>query len=77
MVAEKKYGRPIAASEVVHHINLVKTDNRPENLVVTTPGIHRGWHARVDRLLPELLNAGYVAFSEDRGYHFVRDLPPA
>ena len=34
LVAEKKLGRPLDAMEEVHHDNHVKTDNRPENLIV-------------------------------------------
>lgn len=32
LVMEAKLGRPLAASEQVHHINAVRDDNRPENL---------------------------------------------
>lgn len=34
LVAEQKIGRPILATEQVHHKNRVRSDNRPENLEV-------------------------------------------
>lgn len=43
-VAEKKIGRPLEKGEHVHHINKVKTDNRPSNLVVLDEDIHRRVH---------------------------------
>lgn len=45
LVAEKKYGRPILKKEEIHHINLVRDDNRPENLFLFPNGkLHRQYH---------------------------------
>lgn len=40
VVAESMLGRPLVKGEVVHHINGIKTDNRPENLQVVTQSEH-------------------------------------
>lgn len=44
LVAEATRGWPLDAGEVVHHINGVKADNRPENLVVMTSTQHGHEH---------------------------------
>jgi hypothetical protein len=44
LVAEEKYGRPVRRGECVHHINGVKTDDRPDNLEVMTISAHVKHH---------------------------------
>ena len=45
VIAEEKYGRKIGVKEAVHHINGIKSDNRPENLIVfSSSGEHTAFH---------------------------------
>lgn len=48
-VAEQILGRPLRKSEVVHHINRDKRDNRPENLMIfPSQAEHARWHKEHD-----------------------------
>lgn len=49
LVAEEKLGRPLQPGELVHHMNHVKDDNRPENLQVLTQGEHMRLHWQENR----------------------------
>ena len=44
VVMEQKLGRPLKDDEVVHHINDIKKDNRPENLELLNPVTHSTLH---------------------------------
>ena len=67
-VATDAIGRPLAKNEVVHHINLKKEDNRPENLVVLTRKAHAQLHVQLDMVAAALLTDGIIAFDRDKGY---------
>lgn len=45
VVAEKKLGRKLKRNECVHHINHIRTDNRPENITVMKQREHGIYHA--------------------------------
>jgi len=40
VVMERLIGRPLTRDEIVHHMNGIRTDNRPENLALTTRKDH-------------------------------------
>lgn len=48
LVAEWVSGRHLTEDEVVHHINFIKTDNRPENLRIMSKSDHDSYHASLN-----------------------------
>lgn len=45
LVMAETLGRPLTPDEHVHHINHVRDDNRPENLMVLSPSEHQRLHS--------------------------------
>ena len=75
LVAEMKIGRRLEKGEVVHHINGVKTDNRPENLVILSNGEHVSLH-KSKETETKCLRCGEMKKLHARGlcgtcYHYV------
>lgn len=65
LVAERMLGRKLAKNEVVHHINFVRNDNRPENLQVMLNVEHQTLHRdNVERLNEEKWSAKNSAWIE-------------
>ena len=48
-VAEKKLGKKIYPGYEVHHINGIKTDNRPSNLIVLSKAKHKAIHSKGEK----------------------------
>ena len=44
LIAEETLGRPLKRGEVVHHINMDKTDNRRGNLLICSDSYHKYLH---------------------------------
>jgi len=61
LVMMEKIGRPLSASESIHHINGDSSDDRPENLVLTNRSEHRTMHA-----IDEAGRRGYDLLTQKR-----------
>ena len=76
VVMEKKLGRPVKKSEVVHHINNDKMNDTPENLYLCEcVGIHRSVHNQLYKLIKnlslELLKNDLIQFNEKTGIYYI------
>jgi len=77
MVAEWIAGRNLAEDEVVHHINFVKTDNRPENLKIMSKSDHDSYHTALNNNVkwsPE--NGEWIEDFKKRHSAWMRDNAP-
>jgi hypothetical protein len=69
VVALNSAGRDkLEPSECVHHINFVRTDNRPENLCICNKDKHREYHGKLENVVGELFDQGVIGFDSELGY---------
>jgi len=59
-------GRPIKKGEVIHHINMVRNDNRIENLYLSTRGKHMKIHGTLNTLVKDLLKNNIIHFKNGK-----------
>lgn len=70
LVIEEKIGRLPNKDEVVHHINLDKLDNSPENLWLCGNKEHLICHRSIEKLIKPLLEKGIIEF--DNGEYKIK-----
>jgi len=66
LIAEEKLKRPIQKNEIVHHINCVKNDNRPDNLFICSSTTeHFLIHGSLNRCVDQLLKLEVLIFNKE------------
>lgn len=69
---EDKVGRSLSSIERVHHIDLDKTNNDPENLLLCkNPSEHLFLHRELEYIAGQLVRSGVIRF--ENGHYRISD----
>ena len=60
---QQKLGRPLDLDEYVHHINLDKFDNEPDNLIALDINSHANAHTSIYPITSSLIKLDIISFS--------------
>lgn len=75
LVMEEKIGRlPIKGKEVIHHIDLDKHNNDPNNLYLCGYIEHTTLHRDLDRLVKPMLEMGLLEFDCEQGKYILSEV---
>jgi hypothetical protein len=72
-IVEEDIGRSLTAEEIVHHIDMDKSNNNIENLFILSRSEHRKAHTTFENLVPELVKRKVIYFDKKtKSYYFVK-----
>lgn len=73
LIAEKNLGRYLDKTEVIHHIDYDKSNNKFDNLFITNHKGHAKTHCSVYSMFKVLLKNNVIYFDKKKGKYFLTE----